>query len=279
MYIFQDAIRNEDDRELTDACKNLLDDAQIGWKCHVERWSQEHNLGMAVGITSAITWAFETCERLVILEDDCLPHPSFFTYAEHMLNKYEYNDRIMHISGTTGDQPKEVQPGDHSFSQIGNISGWATWKRSWVKYDFWMESFPEMVKEQKLHKLLKDTTLAEYWNQRFEEIYTRQKKHTWKWQWQYAMFQNYGLAVVPNVNLISNLGMERPSFNASVDAYFKETKAWKSMDTHAELALSSWFQNHSPEGLLNQKPTVVLQFLSWVRDLFRTNQLRSQFPL
>jgi hypothetical protein len=278
LYIFQDALRNEDDRETSDVCKRLLDESQINWKCHVERWSPESNLGLAVGITSAITWAFETCERLIILEDDCLPHPSFFTYAQHMLDKYENNYRIMHISGTAIQQPREMPAGDHFFSRIGHVSGWATWKRAWAKYDFWMEGFPEMVKERKLQKLFGDANLAKYWQQQFEDVYARQKKHTWTFQWQYSMFENYGLAVVPNVNLISNLGVETPTFNSGLDTYFKETKAWKSMETTAHLTLDSWFEAHMKNGSSYRKPSVMLQFASWVRELFGANQLRSQIP-
>ncbi|UON83583.1 hypothetical protein MUK70_01010 [Dyadobacter chenwenxiniae] len=80
LYLFSDAPRNSnlEDTHLVEVCRYLIDDSQIDWDCQVERWFPETNMGCALGISSAISWAFESSEQLIVLEDDSLPHPSFF---------------------------------------------------------------------------------------------------------------------------------------------------------------------------------------------------------
>jgi hypothetical protein len=212
LYVFSDAPRKDtpEDIDLVETCRYLVDDSQIDWECKVERWFPDSNMGCALGISSAITWAFETCTQLIIMEDDCLPHPSFFTFSKSMLDMYKGNDRIMHISGTLLNEDLKTSNSDHFFSLIGNTGGWATWKRAWNKYDFWMEQLPEMKNQKRIQSLIRNANTLKYWLQRFDEVYAEEKKQNWEVQWQYTLFKNYGLAVVPNTNLISNIGYMIP---------------------------------------------------------------------
>jgi hypothetical protein len=36
----------------------------------------------------------------------------------------------------------------------------------------------------------------------------KKKKDTWDVQWQYAVLSNNGLSIIPNVNLVSNIGFD-----------------------------------------------------------------------
>ena len=58
-----------------------------------------NNLGCGYGPYSAISWAFQYTDRLIILEDDCIPSTAFFPYCEYLLEKYTDDVRIRHISG------------------------------------------------------------------------------------------------------------------------------------------------------------------------------------
>jgi hypothetical protein len=50
-------------------------------------------------MNSGISWAFEHVDRLVIIEDDCVPGDSFLIFYKEMLEKYLHNERIIIISG------------------------------------------------------------------------------------------------------------------------------------------------------------------------------------
>lgn len=252
LYIFSDAPRTDvpDDEELVNTCRCLLDDSQIDWNCKVERWYTESNMGRAVGISSAISWAFESSKKLIILEDDCLPHATFFAYCRSMLKRYEGNERVMHISGALWDQNNTVDGADHFFGLNANVSGWATWKRAWEKYDFWMDDFPEIKSQSRFQRLL-GSSASRYWNLQFDKTFSQQKKSNWEIQWQYTIFKNYGITVLPNANLISNIDISFSSRdNEWNEGLFFETKPWKELNSEIEMAVNSEYEKQFAQTLV-----------------------------
>jgi hypothetical protein len=51
------------------------------WDCEVKMLFRDTNVGCKIGPSSAIDWFFEHGESGIILEDDCVPHPTFFITA------------------------------------------------------------------------------------------------------------------------------------------------------------------------------------------------------
>lgn len=227
LYIFSDAPRigNVDDEIKVDDTRRIFDD--INWECSVHKSFQETNLGCGVGVSFAIDWVFKTEEMAIILEDDCVPHISFFEYCSVMLNRYRDNDRIMHISGTRWNPEYITNESDYIFSRIGHIWGWATWRRAWTKYDFRMEKWPAYKKFDGTFNLFKEREIAKYWDGAFDYVFNQKSKHTWDYQWQFTLFINNALAVVPSVNLISNVGtMGVHASQTKSPNLFKQTSNW-----------------------------------------------------
>src|SRR5690349_11830361 len=50
----------------------------VDWTCEVETNYSDVNLGCMRRISSGLDWAFNKVEEAIILEDDCLPNPTFF---------------------------------------------------------------------------------------------------------------------------------------------------------------------------------------------------------
>jgi hypothetical protein len=126
---------------------------------------------------TAITWFFENVERGIILEDDCVPHPTFFRFCEELLEYYNDNERVMHISGNNFQFGRKRGKASYYFSAFTHTWGWATWQRAWKFYDF-------------------NATSAEA------------RQHIWDFQWLKVVRRNNGLAITPNVNLVSNIGFD-----------------------------------------------------------------------
>ncbi|MDQ3279316.1 MAG: hypothetical protein M3Q06_13385, partial [Bacteroidota bacterium] len=210
LYLFSDAPRkgNEADAVNVSKCRSLLD--QVDWPCDVKTKFETVNLGCGPGPMSAISWMFQNEEKGIILEDDCLPDTSFFSYCEYMLDKYEQQPRVMHIAGTRWNDEYKVDENDHFFSTIGHIWGWATWKRAWQLYDYEMKSWNKKKGRQLIKSRLQNRLLTEFWVDSFEYTYRNNPtlRHAWDYQWQYTLFQHNGLSVVPNVNLVSNIGVQ-----------------------------------------------------------------------
>jgi hypothetical protein len=230
-FIFSDAPRkgNATDELKVGECRNLL--SQIDWECQVHTKFERENLGCGRGVSSAISWAFDYVDKLIILEDDCVPHASFFSYCQYMLTKYEKDEKVMHIAGTRWNDEYNIGEVDHFFSRIAHIWGWATWKRAWKLYDYKMLSLHKHDRVL-LKKKLNDRIQSQYWLDCFFHVHKHNGTeliNTWDYQWQYTIFKNNGLAVVPNVNLISNIGVQGVhTHNGKGDkvSYNKHTANW-----------------------------------------------------
>ena len=75
-----------EDIEKINQCKAIVE--KIDWDCEVHRKYAEENMGCGVCPYSAIGWAFSMTEKLVILEDDCVPHDSFFPYMDKIIERW-----------------------------------------------------------------------------------------------------------------------------------------------------------------------------------------------
>ena len=169
----------------------------------------DDNLGCGLGVSGAISWAFETEERLIILEDDCVPSLSFFQFCNELLEKYAGNNRVMHISGTRWNEEYLIDDCDFFYTRYAHIWGWATWKRAWQLYDYRMKDYPLFTEKKILNTILCDNPpLVKRWNYLFNNIYLLEKKHTWDYQWQYAMFKNNALSINSVKNLVTNIGSD-----------------------------------------------------------------------
>jgi hypothetical protein len=178
---------------------------RVDWDCEVFKRYAEHNLGCGVNISQGISWVFEQVEDAIILEDDCLPHPDFYHYCEHLLDRYKDDDRIMHISGNQNllNYNKEIKY-SYYYSRYPVIWGWATWRRAWEKYSFTMDNWVEFLEGGWLDRLFDDKRSSYVWHRNLKDVYSNQ--YTWDYQWFFTCWTQSGLAIMPKVNLVSNIG-------------------------------------------------------------------------
>jgi hypothetical protein len=179
---------------------------KIDWDCQIKTLFPKNNLGLKVNVSSAINWFFGEVEAGIILEDDCLPNISFFYFCEELLEKYRNDCRVMHIGGNFF-QKKRVGTGDYYFSQFPHIWGWATWRRAWQYYDIEMKSFPAFRDQSQIKNMFKHVLIQRFWMDILSLCY-QGMINTWDYQWAYAVFTNNGLCIIPNVNLVSNIGFD-----------------------------------------------------------------------
>ncbi len=210
LYMFSDgprANRHEDDWSKISENRQLAN--EVDWDCTVYTRFLEKNQGCGEGVSGAISWAFEQEDRLIILEDDCVPALSFFSLCNELLQKYLHNPRVMHISGTRWNEEFPMNDGDYFFMRYAHIWGWATWKRAWDLYDYQMKDWPQFKEKKILNIVEKDyAPMIKSWNFLFTNIYNLERKHTWDYQWQYCIFKHDGLCINAVQNQITNIGAE-----------------------------------------------------------------------
>jgi len=173
---------------------------QIDWDCEVKTFFRDTNYGCRIAVSDAITWFFNSEEKGIILEDDCLPCESFFNFSKHMLKKYENDYKIWHISGTNLFSEQKIK-GDYYFSKIPLIWGWATWASRWKHYHEKRQSFNS--NGMKVIRNLFNRKEASFW---YKTISNSHNIDAWDADWAFCCFSNKGYSIQPKKNLISNIG-------------------------------------------------------------------------
>lgn len=178
LFVAADGPRSDhpDDEEKCKYTRAVVDE-MVDWQCDVHKNYADENMGCGPRPATAITWFFENVERGIILEDDCVPHPTFFRFCEELLEYYKDNERVMHIGGSNFQNGRKRGNASYYFSIYTHGVSWATWRRAWQHFDF--KSIPPEA-----------------------------RSHIWDFQWFKAAKRQGGLAVLPNVNLLTNLGFD-----------------------------------------------------------------------
>lgn len=73
----------------------------VDWECEVLKNYSEVNLGCAKRVSSGLNWVFDLVEDAVIIEDDCIPHPSFFDSAKSYFKDIETIKELCQLQAVT----------------------------------------------------------------------------------------------------------------------------------------------------------------------------------
>ena len=181
---------------------------RVDWDCEVLTNFSEVNLGCKRRVSSGIDWVFEQVEEAIILEDDCLPDPSFFYFCQELLGRYRHDQRIGMISGDNFQFGNRRNDDSYYFSKYTHIWGWASWRDRWAgSYDVTMAKWPRIRDEGWLADMVGTTREATYWQKIFERVH-RGEIDTWDYQWCFTNWVEGRISVMPAVNLISNIGFD-----------------------------------------------------------------------
>lgn len=208
VYLVADGPRANKDGEYQ-KCLNVRNYLEsLEWGCEVEKIFSEVNLGCGRRLSSGISDILTREETLIIIEDDILAHPDFFVFCSEILDYYQNDESIFHISGL---QFKEKIASNDSYQFDFNVGvwGWATWRRAWQFYNFDVTSD---IKDQKLwdsvapHRCDMDLRRSNEWRNYLKASLIDNKIDTWDYQWSLCIARNRGFCVSPNWNLVKNIG-------------------------------------------------------------------------
>ncbi len=209
LYIGADGARESKKGEgerVEEARKEVLDN--IDWPCEVITLFHQENLGCGKAVTSALKWFFDHEEMGIIIEDDCKPNEQFFKFCSEMLHHYKDIPEITHV---TGYNPFgcNVDSNTYLFSRYSRIWGWAGWRKSWEMYDYHLKTWPEVKKNKEhLKKLpyLEAKIREYYWDMSINKTIS-----AWGPQWFYSQLFNNGTCIIPEANMVVNIGMHEDS--------------------------------------------------------------------
>jgi hypothetical protein len=178
---------------------------QVDWDCKVYKNYSDINLGCKLRVSGGLDWIFQQVEEAIILEDDCLPHLTFFQFCEELLDYYRNDKRVMAISGNNFQFGHTRTTESYYFSRYNHCWGWASWQRAWQYYDLDIKCWPSVCDRKWLDNLLIDKNVIHYWTKIFQSVYENQID-TWDYQWTFACWLQNGLSILPETNLVSNIG-------------------------------------------------------------------------
>ncbi len=191
------------EEQLVDQTRSIID--RVDWPCDLRTDFSETNLGCKRRVFTGLSWVFENYEQAIILEDDCLPDLSFFTFCDALLDRFADDDRVSGISGNNFQFGQSVTPYSYYFSKYAHCWGWATWRRTWSQFDLEMEGWPEFRDRGGLQSVADSSREEAYWRWVFDAQFEGRIK-SWGYPWQFTRWTQSGLTILPDVNLVSNLG-------------------------------------------------------------------------
>lgn len=230
LFLFNDGPRegNIKDIEARKAIFSLS--KEVDWNCELSMNFPEKNRGCGLGVSSAISWAFEKEDRLIILEDDCVPSLSFFSFCNDMLELYKNDTRVWTITGRSHHSgSKYFKDQDFIFSKnSGHCWGWATWKRCWNHFTFDLdERWANFVRSGGFENVFFSKEEAVYFTRVYNKVFNDKKlsTHAWSLHFAFILYSNGGLSIVPSQNLIENIG--KIGVHTKMQSSFHELKAFE----------------------------------------------------
>ena len=219
LFLIADGPRPEspEDRRGCELARAVVED--VNWPCEVTRIYADENIGLRLRIPTGIDEVFSSVDRAILLEDDCLPDPSFFPFCDEMLRRYADDERVMHVAGSQLLSPAPAREASYHFSRYPHIWGWGSWRRAWAAYDVDLADWHRLGRRQR------DARVAEMFDDESERRHWRyvwdgaREIENWDGQWSYALLDRGGLAVNPNANLVSNIGFGEVATNAVEDPF------------------------------------------------------------
>lgn len=205
LFLYQDGPRSGADRPGIEACREVV--AQVDWPCEVHRRYQERNYGCDPSEFMAQQWAFSLTDKCIVLEDDDIPSDSFFTFCKEMLDRYEHDQRVGMIAGFNPDErTPDAGAADYFFTTNFSIWGWASWRRvvqAWDADYTWLDDpdalarIAALTRERRLRRDFLPMARA----------HRRSGKAFYETIFHAHLLLNSQLAIVPRVNMVSNMGV------------------------------------------------------------------------
>ena len=204
IYVFCDGLKTAADKDNISLVRRLVH--SIDWTTPkiIER---SENLGLAKSITTAVDHVFEKYDRLILLEDDCVPQQYFFEFMQTCLDKYEQNSKVFGISGYSVAVPENLlkdYPHDLYFSPRIGSWGWATWKQKWQHNNRDLNQLISLCNQNNI-----DLTQGGYdIPVAVHNFLTGKLKDVWTLNWVLSVYLNNGCYIYPRSSHVSNIGMD-----------------------------------------------------------------------
>jgi SAM-dependent methyltransferase len=204
LIIYSDAPKENEDPKNVLITRKII--ADIDW-VKPQVVYQDKNQGLARSITAAVEHCFENHDRMILLEDDCVPGKYFFDFMTNCLDKYEDNEKIFGISGYSVPIPPNLlasYPYDLYFHPRIGSWGWATWQSTWSKYEHDLQKLYDQCLRDNIDLAIGGSDIPT----NLTKLLRGEISDVWTLNWVLTVYLNRGFFVYPTFSHIYNIGFD-----------------------------------------------------------------------
>lgn len=205
LYFFADMPRKNNSNDISSCSKNIEIIHSFAHRVTERTYIPESNMGCKIGVTSAVSWFFQTEEYGVILEDDCVPSKTFLEFCIYALDKFKDEPKVFNICGTY--YGKQTNNASIYLSTLNGVWGWATWKRSWDSIDFSMKDFESEKFKKNTNLYFKNNKIKKWTLSYIQDEYTK-TSNIWSPYLMYTKILQLSYTLTPQINLVENVGLQ-----------------------------------------------------------------------
>ena len=166
----------------------------------------DNNQGLSQSIIGGVSSVTQRFGRAIVIEDDLLLAPAFLTYMNAALERYANDQGVFQISGYMFDVAEFAERSEALFLPLTVSWGWATWKRSWDRFDQSATGWQALCRDAKLRWRFNFAGAHDYVSMLENQMTGR--ADSWAIRWYWTVFRAGGLVLFPPRSLVDNTGMD-----------------------------------------------------------------------
>jgi hypothetical protein len=151
--------------------------------------------------------------KVIVFEDDLISSMYTLTYFNDALNRYQNEDKVMHIGAYMYPLKEENLP-ETFFYRAATSWGWATWDRAWKHFEPDIDLIISRFDQEKKHQFSIEGTMN-FWKQIQE--FKSGKNNSWAIRWYASIFLRGGLTLNPSNSLINNIGHDGSGIHSGMN--------------------------------------------------------------
>lgn len=181
----------------------------------VEIFHSNTNKGLADSVIDGVTKIVEEYGKVIVLEDDLKTSPNFLDYMNLCLEKYEFENIIISISGHSNlKNLANSYNYDVAFGLRASSWGWATWKDRWEKVDWEVKTYNSfkfnLLKRIKFNRGGSDLS-------HMLDKQMKGKINSWAVRFCFHQFNKNMFDVIPFVTKVQNVGFGDDAQNCDLE--------------------------------------------------------------
>ena len=250
LFVFSDGPKREDDIPIVQEVRTYIQSIQGFKRVHIVL--AETNRGLARSVIAGVSQVINHSGRVIVLEDDIITAPTFLAFMNAALDQYANSECIMQVSGYMF--PVEVDTNaDVYFLPYTSSWGWATWKRSWDRFNVNAEGWEKLFSDANLRYRFDLEGAMSY-----SQMLLNQMQgiiDSWAIRWYWSVFCAEGLVVFPKKSFVQNIGFDGSGTHCSGSE--SEVYSHGDLQWVAEHNISEWVWPEKIEKSINAHNSVV----------------------